>query len=192
MILYVHGFNSSPASFKARLLQSRLAARGLGHAFAAPALPHRPRQALDLLAAEIARHPPGSMTLVGSSLGGWYATWLAERSDVRVVLLNPAVHPQRLLSGHVGRQRNLHTGEEYDFTADHVRELEEAGADAITRPQRYFLIAATGDEVLDCRDAIAFYAGARQVIVEGGDHGLSSFADHVEDVIDFAGIGPGR
>lgn len=184
-LIYIHGFNSSPASFKARLLCDRTRTPGSTVEFIAPALPHSPAAAARLLEDVVCRHPQAS--LVGSSLGGYYATWLAERFALRAVLLNPAVRPYELLGGEVGRQKNFHTGEEYEFTARHVAELRALEVDSIT-PERYFLIAATADEVLDYRAAVARYRGCRQIVIEGGDHGLSDFADYADGVLDFCGI----
>lgn len=183
MILYLHGFNSSPASFKARLMHERLATLGREAEFLAPALPDRPPAAIAAAEVLIARHP--GAVLVGSSLGGFYATWLAERHDLRAVLVNPAVRPFDLLRDYVGTQKNLHTGREYQFTAQHVEELRALDIAAITRPERYFLLATTGDEVLDYRKAVALYRDARQCIIEGGDHGFSDFGRHVDAVIAF-------
>ncbi len=188
MLIYIHGFNSSPASSKAQLLKTRLEALGRGAEFAAPALPHSPAQASAVLDALAAQHPEAA--LVGSSLGGYYATYLAQRHGLKAVLLNPAVRPYELLAGHLGPQQNLHTGERYEFTERHVAELRALEVAAIT-PERYLLIAATGDEVLDYRAAVARYRGCRQIVIEGGDHGLSEFENHVDAVLEFCGIGPG-
>ena len=185
MLIYIHGFNSSPASSKAQLLKARLAALGRGAEFAAPALPHSPAQAAALLDALVARYPGAA--LVGSSLGGYYATWLAEKHGLKVVLLNPAVRPYELLTDHLGVQQNLHTGERYEFTARHVEELRALEVVAIT-PEHYLLIAATGDEVLDYRRAVERYRGCRQIVIEGSDHGLSNFANYVDAVLEFCGI----
>ena len=185
MIVYIHGFNSSPASFKARLLRERLAAPARASEFAAPALPHGPAAAAALLAGLARMHPQA--VLVGSSLGGYYATWLAEKFLLRAVLVNPAVRPYDLLAGCVGRQKNLYTGEEYDFTAQHVDELRALEVAAIT-PERYLLMVETGDEVLDYRRAVEKYRGAQQLVSEGGDHGFSDFADHLDRVLAFAGM----
>ena len=185
VIVYIHGFNSSPASFKARLLHERLASHGLAHEFLAPALPHSPAAAGTLLAALACQHPQA--TLVGSSLGGYYATWLAEQFALRAVLVNPAVRPYELLAGHIGRQKNFHSGEEYDFTLQHVAELRALEVGAIT-PERYFLMVETGDEALDYRQAVAKYRGAQQLVIEGGDHGFSDFADYLDRVFAFAGM----
>lgn len=185
MLIYIHGFNSSPASFKAKVLHDRLAAMGRAHEFIAPALPHAPAAAAQMLETLARWHPQSA--LVGSSLGGFYATWLAERFGLRAVLVNPAVRPYELLAGHVGRQKNFHNGEEYDFTLEHVAELRALEVDRID-PQRYLLMVETGDEVLDYRQAVEKYRGARQLVIAGGDHGFSDFADYVEPALEFCGI----
>lgn len=185
MLIYIHGFNSSPASSKAQLLKGRLEALGRGEEFAAPALPHRPRAAAALLDALIAQHP-GAVP-VGSSLGGYYATYLAEKHGLKAVLLNPAVRPYELLAPLVGRQKNFHTGEEYDFTAQHVAELRSLEVDRIS-PVRYLLIVATGDEVLDYRAAVARYRGCRQIVIDGSDHGLSDFETYAGAVLEYCGV----
>ncbi|MEI7680754.1 MAG: YqiA/YcfP family alpha/beta fold hydrolase [Betaproteobacteria bacterium] len=184
-LIYIHGFNSSPASFKARVLQAALAERVPGATFLAPALPPSPAAATRLLEALVVAHPQA--ILVGSSLGGYYTGWLAERHAMRAVLVNPAVRPYELLHGHVGMQTNLYTGEHYEFTAVHVEELRALEQDRVT-PARYLLMVETGDEVLDYRQAVARYAGAQQYVIEGGDHGFGDFADHLEVVFAFAGL----
>ena len=184
MLIYIHGFNSSPASSKAQWLNTRLAALGRRAEFSAPALPHGPAQAAALLDALATRHPHAA--LVGSSLGGYYATYLAEKYGLKAVLLNPVVRPYELLATHVGRQKNLHTGEEYDFTTQHVAELRSLEVDRIS-PERYLLIAATGDEVLDYRAAVTRYQGCRQIVIQGGDHGLSDFGNYGDAVVEFCG-----
>ena len=184
-LIYIHGFNSSPASFKACVLQAALAERVPGAAFLAPALPPSPVAATRLLEALVVAHPQAM--LVGSSLGGYYAGWLAERHAMRAVLVNPAVRPYELLHGHVGMQTNLYTGEHYEFTAAHVEELRALEQDRVT-PAHYLLMVETGDEVLDYRQAVARYAGAQQYVIEGGDHGFGDFADHLEVVFAFAGL----
>jgi predicted esterase YcpF (UPF0227 family) len=184
LIVYLHGFNSSPASFKAQALCARLVALGRAHEFIAPALPPAPAVAAALLEKLAQEHPQA--VLVGSSLGGYYATMLAERFAMRAVLVNPAVRPYELLAGHVGRQKNFHSGEEYEFTARHVAELRALEVDTIT-PQRYLLIVATGDEVLDYRHAVEKYRGAEGLVIAGGDHGFSDFASHLDSVLGFAG-----
>jgi predicted esterase YcpF (UPF0227 family) len=187
VIFYLHGFNSSPQSHKAQVLGREMARRGLAGRFWCPKLPDRPREAIALVERELARHPAAAVTLVGSSLGGFYATHLAEAHGLRAVLLNPAVRPSRDLEGYLGTQRNLYTGEEYELTREHVAAWRRLDVAAI-HPERYLLIVETGDEVLDYREAVARYAGARQVVIEGGDHTLKSFPDHLPLILEFAGL----
>jgi predicted esterase YcpF (UPF0227 family) len=185
-LIYLHGFNSSSRSFKVRLLRERLAALGREGELVCPDLPHRPAEAI-AAASRLIENEAGPVALIGSSLGGYYATWLAERHEAPAVLLNPAVRPYDLLAGHVGPQANLYSGERYEFTDRHIAELREIELDAIT-PERYLLIVETGDESLDYRDAVDRYRGARQIVVEGGDHGMSDFASHVDRVLAFCGV----
>jgi predicted esterase YcpF (UPF0227 family) len=187
VIFYLHGFNSSPQSHKAQVLGREMARRGLAGRFWCPKLPDRPREAIALVERELARHPAAAVTLVGSSLGGFYATWLAEQHDVRAVLLNPAVTPQADLESYLGVQRNLYSGEEYELTREHLAEWRALTVTAI-HPERYLLIVETGDELLDYRIAVEKYRGARQIVVEGGDHTLASFVEHIPAILAFAGL----
>lgn len=174
-IVYLHGFLSSPASAKATQLGDYLRRHAPALAYAVPALPPRPARAIEA-ALEAVGAMSGEPLLVGSSLGGFYATVLAERLGCCAVVINPAVHPQRLLSGYQGPQRNPYTGETFEVTQSHLQELQALDPPRITRPERYWLLAETGDEVLDYREAVAYYAGARQDVAEGGDHTLKGFA----------------
>ncbi|WP_367351401.1 YqiA/YcfP family alpha/beta fold hydrolase [Achromobacter animicus] len=191
MILYLHGFRSSPDSFKARLMADAMAARGLTDAWACPQLPASPRQAIDL-ALGMARDrladadSPRELTVIGSSLGGFYATRIAEQLGCKAVLLNPAVHAARDLATQVGEHHMYHSGAPFVFLPEYVDELAAIHAPRITQPDRYFLVAATGDEVLDWREMRDRYAGCRQRIVQGSDHGLSDFADWMPEVLEFA------
>ena len=181
MIVYLHGFNSSPQSHKAQVLGRFLAERGLGAQYACPGLPPLASDAIR----EAEKWLGKDACFVGSSLGGFCATWLAEKHGVRAVLVNPAIDPHVGLRAYLGRQENLHTGEPYELTEVHLRDWERHYVPRIT-PQRYLLIVETGDEVLDYRRAVARYAGADQIVVEGGDHSLQSFARHLPHILEFA------
>jgi predicted esterase YcpF (UPF0227 family) len=187
-LIYLHGFNSSPASHKAQVLGQYLAQRGLARRYACPALPHWPEQAIAAAEAAMAGHG-GDVCLVGSSLGGFYATCLAERHGCKAVLVNPAVDPHVGLRSYLGEQQNLHSGERYELTERHIEQWRRLYVQGVT-PERYLLLVETGDEVLDYRAAMAHYAGARQLIVEGGDHSLQSFPEHLALIVHFAGLGP--
>lgn len=186
MILYLHGFNSAPASHKARTLRCYLEARGLGHLFACPALPHRPAEAVALIESEIARCG-GRPTLVGSSLGGFYATYFAERLDLRAVLINPAITPHVGLETFLGPQQNLYTGAPYELTRADLDGWRALALETVD-PERYLLLLETGDELLDWRVAARRYEGARTVIRDGGDHTLQSFAEHIPRILAFSGL----
>lgn len=185
MIVYIHGFNSSAQSHKARLLGEHLAGLNRSADYVCPSLPDRPAAAMAVLEGVLRDCDIARTTLIGSSLGGYYATGLAERYGTRAMLLNPAVRPYELLEPHLGRQQNLYTGMQYDFTAEHLAELAALEVERIT-PRRYLLLVTTGDEVLDYRQAVERYRGCRQIIVPGGDHGLSEFHRHLDAVLAFA------
>lgn len=185
MIVYLHGFNSSPASGKARQLGEHMARIGRPAEYLCPALPNGPRDAIARIEAELASRGPEPVTLIGSSLGGFYAVHLAEKHGCKAVLVNPAVHANRLLRDALGPQTNWHTGEKWVFTEAHLAELDALDVAAISRPERYLLLAQTGDEVLDYRGAVAYYAGATQIIEEGGDHGFAGFERHYQTILDF-------
>jgi predicted esterase YcpF (UPF0227 family) len=187
-ILYLHGFRSSPKSYKARVVHQRMAQLGRASALICPQLPASPKAAMELVLNLVGRHAaqgPARLAIVGSSLGGFYATWLAERFGCRVVLINPAVDPLKDLDKHVGVSTAWHSDEPFEFKREYIAELADLKVAHITRPERYFLLAATGDEVLDYRDMVAHYAGARQHVIEGGDHAVSNFEQYVDEVLDF-------
>ena len=185
MILYLHGFRSSPKSFKARVLQKALEDAGREHELICPQLPASPKEAMALCLLLAERHAPDNLVIIGSSLGGFYATWLAERMGVRAVLLNPSVDPLVNLEHHVGVTTAWHSSEPFEFRREYIDELAELRVGQITSPERYFLLAATGDEVLDYRDMVTHYAGARQHVIKGSDHAIPEFAQYVDEVLAF-------
>jgi predicted esterase YcpF (UPF0227 family) len=189
-VIYLHGFNSSPASHKAQVLRGYMEERGWGGRYACPRLPDQPRDAVAAAEAVIGESGAGPVCFVGSSLGGFYATFFAEKLDARAVLINPAIDPHEGLRAYLGEQQNLHTGERYALTEEHLSQWRELAVRAT--PGRYLLLLETGDEVLDYRIAMGQYAGARQVVVEGGDHSLLRFPEHLPRILTFAGFAPDR
>lgn len=183
MIVYLHGFNSSRQSHKAQLLERYMRERGLGREFACPALPPEPRAAVrairDLVGGQ-------AVCYVGSSLGGFYATYLVEAQGGKAILINPAIEPHAGLRSYLGPQRNLHTGEAYELTRSHLDQWRELYVSRVTA-ERYLLLVETGDEILDYRHAVERYAGAEQIVIEGGDHSLRSFPEHLATILRFAG-----
>ena len=186
MILYLHGFTSGPQSHKAQALGARMRERGLGDKFVCPQLPAAPQDAIALAADLIDRH--GVTTVIGSSLGGYYATYLAETFDLKGVLVNPAVVAHLSLQQYVGPQRWLYTGESFEFTLDHVEQLRALEVPVLAKPERFWLLVEQGDETLDYRDAVRRYAGARQTVLAGGDHSFTRWDDTLDLIIEFAGL----
>ncbi|GAB6388400.1 YqiA/YcfP family alpha/beta fold hydrolase [Stutzerimonas marianensis] len=187
-ILYMHGLNSSPQSQKARQLMQAMERLGASDRLRVPALHHHPRQAIAQLEAGIAEL--GRPLLVGSSLGGYYATHLAERHGLKALLINPAVTPHRRFDGYLGPQTNLYTGEVWQLTDDHVAALAELEVAPPEDAERYQVWLQTGDETLDYRHAADFYRCCALRIQAGGDHGFQGFAERLPALLAFAGFDP--
>lgn len=182
-IVYLHGFNSSPDSKKTSALKRYLDSIGQGARYHCPKLPHRPAEAMADVEALI--HQLGEVALIGSSLGGFYANHLAEKHGCKAVLVNPAVRADLLLAPYVGPQTNLYTGETYTFTADHLADLATLVPKNPLSVGRYWLLVETGDETLDYREAVAHYAGVRQTVIQGGDHGFQSWDRLLPEVVEW-------
>lgn len=188
MIVYLHGFRSSPQSRKAQQIRAALAARGRADDYVCPQLPASPRQAADLILATAQLEDPAGLVLIGSSLGGFYATWAAEKLGCRAVLLNPAITPYEDLKSHLGAQPVYFSNASVDMKPEYLDELRALDTPAITRPQRYLLVAATGDELIDWRTMVGKYAGCRQRVIEGSDHQIQDFDRYLDEVLGFCGI----
>lgn len=189
-VLYMHGLNSAPASFKASQLRAAMQAMGLDAQLRVPALHHQPRQAIAQLEALIAEL--GRPLLVGSSLGGYYATHLAERHGLKALLINPAVRPHTLFDGLMGPQQNLYSGEIWQLSEEHLTALAALEVPPPQDPARYQVWLQTGDETLDYRQAERYYQGCTLCIEAGGDHGFAGFAEHLPQLLAFAGFAPAQ
>ena len=195
MLIYLHGFNSSPASFKANLLKKFADSVNIGHRLLIPQISSEPATAISQLSSLVEQHASASrlrddcnVCLIGSSLGGYYATWLAEQYDCRAVLINPAVRPYELLEAYLGVNTNMYTGEKYELTPEHIDALRSLEITNITKPDSYLLMLQTGDEVLDYKLAIEKYAAVPTIVEEGGSHAFMGFDRHLETVLAFCGI----
>lgn len=185
-LLYLHGFRSSPQSFKAQRLAAWLAAHRPEVHWWCPQLPPSPREAMAMLQAGIAGWPPESAAVLGSSLGGFYATAVAQATGWPGVLINPAVDPARDLAAHIGEQTAFHDpAEHFYFRAEFIAELRALHAGPLAHPERLLAVIAQGDELLDWREMVARYAGARLHVVPGSDHALSDFDAHLPLILDF-------
>jgi len=190
-LLYLHGFRSSPLSAKAQRMAAWMRVHRPDVVWCCPQLPPSPREAIDRLSDVLSGWPPAGRSIVGSSLGGFYATVLAERFGCRAVLLNPAVTPARDLASQIGELRSWHGDGGFRFERQHVDELRQLTPAAISSPQRYFAVIAKGDEVLDWREMQSRYAGCRIELLEGGDHALTDFDTHLPAITAFLGLDRG-
>lgn len=189
-LLYLHGFRSSPQSYKARLVAAHVAAHHPDITFWCPQLPPSPHAAMALVAEGIAGWPTGeAMVVIGSSLGGYYASWVALHKRCASMLLNPAVDPARDLARYIGEQTAWHAPEErFFFRAEYIDELRQLDVRGTQPAGPELLIAAQGDELLDWREMVARYPRARQIVLLGGDHALSDFERLLPEAMAFCGL----
>ena len=191
-LLYLHGFRSSPQSFKARHMADWMRAHRPGVQWWCPQLPPSPQAAVELLLDGVKDWPADLSAVIGSSLGGFYATVLAERLGWPAVVINPAVEPARDLAKYIGEQTSWHDPQDhFFFRAEFIDELRALRPAALNRSQRYLAVIAQGDEVLDWREMHARYskpAGAQIRLIEGSDHALSDFDAHLPQILQFLGL----
>jgi predicted esterase YcpF (UPF0227 family) len=189
LVVYLHGFRSSPRSSKAQMTGDAIAHRekqGAAIEWYCPQLHASPQESMDMVRRHIDASKADRLTVIGSSLGGFYTNYLAEHYGCKGIALNPAVRAGRELAPHIGVMTAYDSEEPFDFRAEYIDELNRMQVESITQPERYLLLAATGDELLDWREMAAFYPGAQQIIIEGSDHGIGNYSDYLDAVINFA------
>lgn len=191
-LLYLHGFRSSPKSFKAqRLAQAvqALQASGQQLVWCCPQLPPSPKQAMAELR-ELTQHwPSESMVVIGSSLGGFYATALAKERGCRFAVINPAVQPARDLARHIGEQSSFHDPQaKFFFREEFIEQFRALDPHPIDHPERCWALIAEGDEVLDWHEMVSHYEGARIKLLDGSDHAVTDFEDHLPDLLTAIGL----
>ena len=188
-LLYLHGFRSSPQSNKARILGDHIASQHSRVRGWCPQLPPSPREAAALIAEGIASWPRETMAVVGSSLGGYYASWVAQLARCKSVMINPAVNPARDLEGFIGEQTSWHDPQDsFFFRPEYIDELRQLDTRAMTPAAPEMVLIAQGDEVLDWREMSERYPHALQLVQEGGDHALSDFAEYLDRIEEFLAL----
>lgn len=193
MILYLHGFQSSPQSFKAQLIESRLKALNGEKEYVCPQLSLSPAKSIEIALNSVKDYPSQSLTVIGSSLGGFYANWIAEQLQCRAVMLNPVIDPWNIkILGDSPDRSDLRVREWLEFIDQYEKELHAIQVRKITMPKRYMLIAAKGDALLDWRMMVKHYEGASQLVIDGSDHGLSDFEEYLDKVLSFCRIAKAR
>lgn len=188
LLVYLHGFRSSPRSSKAMMTGEGV------KAISSPANPIEwycpqllasPKESMAMVEEHIKQTGTDQIVVVGSSLGGFYANYLAEKYGCKAVVLNPAVRAARELAPHVGMMTAYDNDEPFDFRPEYIDELKSLQVEKITNPSRYFLIAAKGDELLDWQEMVAFYPEAKHLVLDGSDHGIADYAEHLPQVLKF-------
>jgi uncharacterized protein len=188
-VLYLHGFRSSPKSAKAQYMAAWMRLHHPQVQWWCPQLPPSPKEAMEMVQRETVRWPLETLGVVGSSLGGFYATVLAEQTGCRAALINPAINPARDLAHFIGDLTSYHDPDDhFFFRPEYVTQLRVMTPRAIARPERYLPIIAKGDEVLDWKEMSARYAGTPMRLLDGGDHALSDFDEHLPAVAAFFGL----
>jgi predicted esterase YcpF (UPF0227 family) len=188
LLVYLHGFRSSPKSSKAVMTGEgikALSSDAIPIEWYCPQLLASPKESMEMVMKHIDQSKWDHMVVIGSSLGGFYTNYLAEKFDCKAVVLNPAVRAARELAPHVGMMTAYDSDEPFDFRSEYIEELKALQVESISNPDRYFLIAAKGDELLDWKEMTEFYEGATQLVLEGSDHGISDYADHLPQVLKF-------
>ncbi|WP_281746311.1 YqiA/YcfP family alpha/beta fold hydrolase [Polynucleobacter yangtzensis] len=188
LIVYLHGFRSSPRSSKAVITGDAIKSLSTSEhpiEWYCPQLVASPKESMDMVNSRITRSQHDRLVVIGSSLGGYYANYLAEKYGCKAVALNPAVRAPRELAAHVGMLTSYDTDEPYDFRPEYIEELKALQVESITDPSRYFLMAAKGDELLDWQEMVDFYKGAEQLVLEGSDHGIADYPEHLPAVLKF-------
>lgn len=186
-ILYIHGFNSSPQSMKAELTKAYVAKYFPEIEFHCPQILSSPNVAITQLEAIIRSNPDVQWHFIGSSLGGYFSTYLAQKYQCKAVLINPAIKPYALLADYIGWQTNPYTNERYQVTKAHMDELKALEKQKITE-NLYQVMVQTGDEVLDYRLAADKYQNCELIVQQGGDHSFINFADMLPTIADFLAL----
>jgi len=183
LVIYLHGFNSSPDSYKAGLLKKALAKENIEYLI--PGLPPIPVEAVNIIEILIDRYGSRQIVLIGSSLGGYYAFYFAEKFNLHAVLINPAIRPYELLCDYLGLNENMYTHEKFELTREHLMQLRSIDVVRPSNPENYLLLVQTSDELLDYQQAVKKFNQSRKFIIQGGSHGFDEFENVIDDILSF-------
>ncbi len=186
VLLYIHGFLSSPASEKAQQVETWCEQHQPSIKYLCPALSAYPDDAISTLEGIVRSHRSEPIYIIGSSLGGFYATYLVEKYGLKAVLVNPAIRPFELIKAYIDTDlKNYHTEEVYRLNTTHMESLRSINVESLALPENYWLMAQTGDETLDYREAVKKYEHCLKTIEQGGDHSFQNFEQWLPRIFDF-------
>ena len=188
VLAYLHGFNSSPDALKAKQVEEYIAAKQLLIEYLRPCIPDTPDKAELFLDNFIKQFHGRSISLIGSSMGGFYATWLAEKYNLKAILVNPAVRPHELMQKYLGENRNPYSGAIYQLTEMHMETLQSLYVPVINRPENYLVLLQTGDEVLNATEASQRFYQSRCLIEYGGDHRFQGFERYMPQIFSWLAL----
>ena len=186
LFLYIHGFNSSPLSFKAQCFSQFITTKYTDDRCYTPSLSAFPVVAIRQLSMFIEQHLEQSkVALIGSSLGGFYATFLSQKYDLPAVLINPVVNPHKLLINYLAKNKNYYTEQKYELSYEHVKQLEALIVKQPTFPEKLMVLLQKGDDVLDYHLAEREYARSHLLVEAGGNHSFENFSRHCDTIYTF-------
>lgn len=185
LLIYIHGFKSSPLSEKATEVRRYIAHHDVQVDYQVPTLSDYPDESYQQLTALVEANPGRLITLIGSSMGGFMATALAERYGLRAVLVNPAVRPSEMIRHIYGEHENPYTGNRFILDQQHADQLQQLEVATLSQPGNLLVMVQTGDETLDYRRAVDYYRGCKQIVEEGGDHRFQQFDRHLPAIFEF-------
>lgn len=198
-LIYIHGFNSSPQAYKAQLVSDYLSQKPelLNRLnYLVPLVDDEPDKAIadltELVEQELHRgqqlNKGQQVALIGSSLGGYYSAYLAERFGLRAVLVNPAAHAGVRFEQYLGEQYNPYSQRHYHITREHLQALSAIDVEAFSAPDRIQIMVQEGDEVLDYREILTKYPQCPKILESGGDHHFIGFERHISAILAFLNI----
>ncbi len=185
VLIYLHGFLSSPQSHKAMQTKAFVERHYPDLQFEVPKLANYPAQAAQVIESLIAHYPNKSLRFIGSSLGGFLSTYMCEKYGGKAVLINPAVKPYELLVDYLGEHINPYTQEPFLLEPKHIAQLKALDTPKLASPDNYWALLQTADETLDYRQAADKYQSSRLTVEQGGDHSFQHFERFLPDIFRF-------
>lgn len=184
-LIYLHGFLSSPQSVKAQQTAAFWDQAGLENAYTFPLMNGGPAETISQLCKLVEQHQDKNLMLMGSSLGGYYATYLAEKFCLPAVLINPAIKPYELWESHLGEHRNYYNDEIHTVTREHIAELLDIDVESPSRLENFLVLVQTGDETLDYKQAVEKFSASRSIVRQGGNHSFENYQAELPQILEF-------